>query len=173
MDYNIVKTVDRKQKRFSKLLGRVMVVFAVIFVFMGIIFQNGFLLPAILLAALYYFYTRRIRTGYEYSFFNDYFSVDVIRGKRSRKTEQVLYYDNIEVVAPHDHESVLKYKQKGGTEHLKKYDYTSYDDDIPYYTMIVTKEAKDENEKIKLLLDLDDESLHYLKIRYPERVYLN
>ena len=33
---------------------------------------------------------------------------------------------------------------------LKKFDYTSYDDNIPYYTMIVYENK----EKIKLLLDL-------------------
>ena len=34
----------------------------------------------------------------------------------------------MEVTAPHWHESVAKYKKNGGTEQLKKFDYTSYDD---------------------------------------------
>ncbi len=169
MEYNIVKTVDRKPKRFSKLLSRLMIVFAVLFVLLGIIFDTGYMLPAILLAALYYFYTSSINTGYEYSFDNEYFTVDAIRGRRRRKQVQLLYYDGLEVVAPHDHEAVAKYKKVGGTVKLKKYDYTSYEDDIPYYTMIIMKE----DEKIKLLLDLDEELLHFLKIRYPEKVYLN
>ncbi len=171
MNYNLIKTVDRKPKRFSKLLSRLMIVFAVIFVVAGIIFQSGFFFPAILLALLYYFYNARNRTGYEYTLYNEYFTVDVIRGRRRRRTDQVLYYEDIEVVAPPDHETVLKYKKAGGTEKIKKYDYTSYDDDIPYYTMIVRKREK--KEKIKLLLDLDEELLHFLKIRYPRKVYLN
>ncbi len=168
MDYNIVQTVNRKPKRGSKILGTLMIVFAVIFVLMGIIFDTGFMLPAILLAALYYFFNASNNTGYEYSFGNEMFMIDVIKGRRRRKTDQVLYYDNIEVVAPHDHEAVAKYRKNGGTEHLKKYDYTSYNDDIPYYTMIVTKD----DQKIKVLLDLDEESLHFLKLRDPQKVYL-
>ncbi len=95
--------------------------------------------------------------------------MDLIRGRRRRKTAQTLYYEDLEVVAPPDHEVVAKYKKVGGTEKIKKYDYTSYEDDIPYYTMIIKRDG----EKIKLLMDLDEELLHFLKIRYPQKVYLN
>ncbi len=169
MEYNIIKIVDRKPKPFSKLLSRLMIVLAVIFVILGIIFTSGYLLPAILLAALYFIYTALINTGYEYSFDNEFFTVDLIRGRRRRKTAQTLYYKDLEVVAPPDHEAVAKYKKIGGTVKIKKYDYTSYEDDIPYYTMIINREG----EKIKLLMDLDEELLHFLKIRYPQKVYLN
>ena len=80
----------------------------------------------------------------------------------------MLYYKNLEVVAPPDHETVMKYKKKGGTEKIRKYDYTSYEDDIPYYTMIISKNG----EKIKLLLDLNEETLRFLKLRYPMKVFL-
>ena len=73
----------------------------------------------------------------------------------------------MEVTAPHWHESVAKYKKNGGTESLKKYDYTSYDDNIPYYTMIITEDGR----KIKLLLDLTEEMLHMMKTQHPEKVY--
>ncbi len=169
MDYNIAKTVNRRPKRFSKMLRALMLVFCVIFVAFGILFDSGFFFPAILLALLYFLYTASNNTGYEYTFYNDYFSVGVIRGRRRRRSEMVLYYDDMETVAPPNHETVLKYKKKGGTERIKKYDFTSYEDEIPYYTMIVKKG----NRKIKVLLDLDEEILHFLKIRYPQKVYLN
>lgn len=143
-------------------------IFAVIFVLLGILFQNGYFMPAFLLAALYYFYTIMNDSAYEYNFENEKFSIDVIKGKRRRKTAHVLYYKNLEVVAPPDHETVAKYKKNGGTEKIKKYDYTSYEDDIPYYTMIITKNQ----EKIKLLLDLNEETLRFLKLRYPMKVFL-
>ena len=60
-----------------------------------------------------------------------------------------------------------KYKKNGGTEQLKKYDYTSYDDNTPYYTMII----KEDGRKIKLLLDLTEEMLHTIKTQHPEKVY--
>ena len=52
-------------------------------------------------------------------------------------------------------------------EKLKKYDYTSYEDDVPYYTMII----KEDGQKIKLLLDLTEEMLHTIKTQFPEKVY--
>ena len=55
-----------------------------------------------------------------------------------------------------------------GTEKLKKFDYTSYDDNIPYYTMIVYENK----EKIKLLLDLNDSMLEAVKRVYPQKVYM-
>lgn len=168
MDFKLTQQVTRKQKKYSKLLSRLMVVFAVIFVIMGIIFQNGYFMPAFLLAALYYIYTMFNDSAYEYNFENEQFSIDVIKGKRRRKTVHVLYYKNLEIVAPPDHELVAKYKKNGGTEKIKKYDYTSYEDSIPYYTMIITKNE----EKIKLLLDLNEEILRFLKLRYPMKVFL-
>ena len=104
---------------------------------------------------------------YEYTLENDTLSIDVIYGKKYRKTAHVLELKNMEVTAPHWHESVAKYKKNGGTEQLKKYDYTSYDDNTPYYTMII----KEDGRKIKLLLDLTEEMLHTIKTQHPEKVY--
>ena len=51
---------------------------------------------------------------------------------------------------------------------MKKYDYTSYEDDIPYYTMI----TYEDNKKIKLLLDLNNSMLEAIKRVYPQKVYM-
>lgn len=73
----------------------------------------------------------------------------------------------LEVVAPHEHEAVRIYKKGKGND-LKKYDYTSYEDGVEYYTMIIYED----NEKIKLLLDLNEEMLTELKKRYPTKIYI-
>ncbi|MCD8301078.1 MAG: hypothetical protein LUC41_07940 [Clostridiales bacterium] len=169
MTYDITKQVERRKKKFYGLLSKLMIIFAIVFVVCGIIFQNGYFFPAILLALLYYFYTYNANLSFEYNFLQEYFTVDVIRGRRGRKTTQVVYYKDIEVVAPPDHDTVLKYKKKGGTEKVKKYDYTSYLEGIPYYTVIFTRDR----EKVKLLMDLDDEILHALKLKYPQKVYIS
>lgn len=100
---------------------------------------------------------------------NEQLTIDVIYGNKYRKTAHELDLRQLEVVAPHWHGSVAKYKKNGGTEHLKKYDYTSYEEDTPYYTMII----KEDGRKIKLLLDLTEEMLHTLKTRYPQKVFLH
>ena len=166
-DYKIVEQVSRKKKSMSGVLRKVMILFAVIFVIMGIAISQSFMLAGFLLAALYFVYDVFSQKDYEYTLENDQLSIDVIYGKKYRKTAHVLELKELEVVAPHWHESVAKYKKNGGTEQLKKYDYTSYDDNTPYYTMII----KEDGRKIKLLLDLTEEMLHTIKTQHPEKVY--
>ena len=166
-DYKIVEQVSRKKKSMSGVLRKVMVLFAVIFVILGITISQSFMLAGFLLAALYFVFDIFSQKDYEYTLENDQLSIDVIYGKKYRKTAHVLELKELEVVAPHWHESVAKYKKNGGTEQLKKYDYTSYDDNTPYYTMII----KEDGRKIKLLLDLTEEMLHTIKTQHPEKVY--
>ena len=166
-DYKIVEQVSRKKKSMSGVLRKVMILFAVIFVIMGIAISQSFMLAGFLLAALYFVFDIFSQKDYEYTLENDTLSIDVIYGKKYRKTAHVLELKNMEVTAPHWHESVAKYKKNGGTEQLKKFDYTSYDDNIPYYTMII----KEDGRKIKLLLDLTEEMLHTMKTQHPEKVY--
>ena len=166
-DYKIVEQVSRKKKSMSGVLRKVMVLFAVIFVIMGIAISQSFMLAGFLLAALYFVFDIFSQKDYEYTLENDTLSIDVIYGKKYRKTAHVLELKNMEVTAPHWHESVAKYKKNGGTEQLKKFDYTSYDDNVPYYTMII----KEDGRKIKLLLDLTEEMLHTMKTQHPEKVY--
>ena len=166
-DYKIVEQVSRKKKSMSGVLRKVMILFAVIFVIMGIAISQSFMLAGFLLAALYFVFDIFSQKDYEYTLENDQLSIDVIYGKKYRKTAHVLELKDLEVVAPHWHESVAKYKKNGGTEQLKKFDYTSYDDNVPYYTMII----KEDGRKIKLLLDLTEEMLHTIKTQHPEKVY--
>ena len=139
----------------------------VLFVVMGITISQAFMLPGFLLAGLYFVFDIFSQKDYEYMMENGQFEIDVIYGKKYRKTAHILELSNLETVAPHWHESVARYKKNGGTEKLKKYDYTSYDEDTPYYTMII----REDGHKIKLLLDLNEELLHAMKTQYPEKVY--
>ena len=167
-DYKITQQVKRKSKRFAKPLSVTMVVLAVVLVILAIIFDTGLMMPAFLFAALYYVFSINADTEYEYALENGILTIDVIRGKRRRKTAHTLALKDLEVIAPNWHESVAKYRKDGGTEKLKKFDYTSYDDNIPYYTMI----TYEDKEKIKLLLDLNSSMLEAIKRVYPQKVYL-
>ena len=166
-DYKITQQVKRKSKRFAKPLSVTMVILAVVLVILAIMFDTGLMMPA-LFAALYYVFSINADTEYEYTMENGVMTIDVIRGKRRRKTVHTLDIKDVEVIAPNWHEAVEKYRKDGGTEKLKKFDYTSYDDNIPYYTMI----AYEDKEKIKLLLDLNISMLEAIKRVYPQKVYL-
>ena len=152
----------------SGILRVSMVVFAILFLLAGIAFSRGMMLPAFLFAALYFIYDIFSQRDYEYVFEDRHLTIYVILGKRYRKTAHVLDLENLETVAPNWHEAVAKYRKNGGSIKLSKYDYTSYDDDTPYYTMIITENKR----KIKLLLDLNDEALDMLKRSFPHKVFM-
>ncbi len=169
MMYNntIIVQVSRRAKPMTGMLRKMMVVFAVLLVLMGITISQGFMLPGFLFVVLYFAYNIFSRRDYEYRLEGNQFMIYVILGKKYRREAHALDLKNIEVIAPADHERVAKYKRDGGSVRLKKFDYTSYDPDIPYYTMIVTEEGR----KVKILLDLDLEMLQALKRMYPDRVF--
>lgn len=166
-NYRIVTQVNRKKKKMSGFLRGIMIALAVLFVLMGIIFSRGFMLPGFLMVVLYFIYDIFSQKDYEYKLENGMFSIDVIYGKKYRRHRHDLNLQELEVLAPNWHDAVAKYRIKGGTVRLHKYDYTSYDDNIPYYTMII----KEEGKKIKLLLDLTDEMLQRIKHMHPDKVF--
>ena len=166
-DYKIVEQVTRKKKKLSGVLKKTMVFFAVVFVVMGITISQAFMLAGFCLAGLYFVYGTFCQRDYEYTMENEKLTIDVIYGNKYRRTAHELDLRQLEVVAPHWHQAVAKYKKNGGTEKLPKNDYTSYEEDTPYYTMI----AIEDRQKIKLLLDLSDEMLQTMKCSYPSKVF--
>lgn len=167
-DYAIVKQVKRKPKAMTGILRKVMIIFAVVILLLGVTISQGFMLPGFLLVALYFGYDVYSQKEYEYRLESGRLTIDVILGKRYRKTAHILELSEMEVTAPNRHEAVAKYRRDAGGVKLPKYDYTSYEEDMPYFTMI----AIENRTKIKLLLDLDEEMLQTLKRLYPERVFL-
>lgn len=166
-DYAIVKQVKRKPKAMTGFLRKVMILFAVLILLLGVTISQGFMLPGFLLVVLYFAYDIYSQKEYEYRLESGRLTIDVILGKRYRKNAHILELSEMEVTAPSRHEAVAKYRRDAGGVKLPKYDYTSYEEDTPYYTMI----TMENRTKIKLLLDLDEEMLQALKRMYPERVY--
>ncbi|MEZ3488230.1 MAG: hypothetical protein K1W22_17025 [Lachnospiraceae bacterium] len=167
-NYKIVEQVIRKPRPLSGVLKTVMIVFAVILLLLGITLSQGFMLPGFLLVVLYYFYSTYSQKEYEYILEENHLTIDVIFGKKHRKSAHYLDMEALEVLAPNWHNAVAAYRKNGGSITLPKYDYTSYEDDTPFYTMIITENR----QKIKLLLDLSDSMLQMIKRRYPDRVFL-
>lgn len=168
-DYRIIGQVVRKPKAMSGVLKKMMVFFAVIFLLLGIMISQGFMLPGFLLVVLYFFYSVLSQREYEYVLEGQTLTIDVILGRRYRRTAHILELNTMEATAPSRHEAVAKYRKDTGTIQLPKYDYTSYEEDTPFYTMIVMENR----QKIKLLLDLSEEMLQALKRSYPDKVFLS
>jgi Ca2+/Na+ antiporter len=166
--FKITKQVKRKTKLSAKVLTKMMLILTVVFILLAVAFTTGYMMFAFLFAALYLLFSAQTDREYEYNFENGILTIDVIKGKRRRKTAHTLNMKDLEVLAPNWHDAVARYRKNGGSEKLPKYDYTSYDEDVPYYTMIIMEDQK----KIKLLLDLDGEMLDLIKRVYPQKVYL-
>ena len=122
-DYKIVEQISRKKKSMSGVLRKVMVLFAVIFVILGITISQSFMLAGFLLAALYFVFDIFSQKDYEYTLENDQLSIDVIYGKKYRKTAHVLELKELEVVAPHCHQTQKAAKK---SRFLRGFLFTAY-----------------------------------------------
>ena len=84
-NYKIVEQVKRKQKPFAGLLRKVMIIFGVLLLLLGVTISQGFMLPGFLLVVLYAAYNIFSRKEYEYTMENNQLSIDVIFGNRYRR----------------------------------------------------------------------------------------
>lgn len=164
----IVQQVKRKEKAMTGILKKAMILFAVLFVVMGITISQGFMLPGFLVTGLYFIYDVLSQREYEYVLEGSRLEISVIYGGRYRKEAHMLDLKDVEAVAPSRHEKVAAYLKDGGSIRIPKYDYTSYEENVPYYTMIVMEDK----QKIKILMDLNEEMLGYMKSKYPDKVFL-
>ena len=74
-------------------------------------------------------------------------------------------WTSVKLLCRPDAPEALPYK-KGGSIPIKKVDYTSYKEEIPYYTMI----AEEDGKPLKLLLDLNDDAIRLIRRRNREAV---
>lgn len=169
MNYKMVKEVHRRVKTSTKVLSKTMIVLCVLFLLAGIVMDRGMLFLSLLTVGMYFIFEAYSVKDYEYVMEGNSFTITVIHARRRRREEHMLNLKELEVVAPNWHEAVAKYRLKGGTEKLPKYDYTSYEPEIPYYTMIITENQK----KIKLLLDLPEDMLQAMKRINPQKVFVH
>ena len=103
MNYKIVEQVSRKKKSMSGVLRVVMIIFAVLFVVMGITISQAFMLPGFLLAGLYFVFDIFSQKDYEYMMENGQFEIDVIYGKKYRKTAHILLLQFFGKTVPEAH----------------------------------------------------------------------
>ena len=149
----IVIAVRRKIRSSEKVLRGVMIFLAVFFLLQGILFSTGFMLPCLLMTGTCFWYGYAIRREYEYALEDGWMRVFRV-SDRGRFLQHEFPLTDITVLARPDDPAVAAYR-KGGSEKIQKFDYTSYQEEIPYYTMIVTQNG----QRIKLLLDLTPEAI--------------
>ena len=164
MDDTIVISVSRKPRSSDVFLRRLMAALAVVFLAMGILLSTALMLPCFLMAVCYYWYRHASKREYEYTLDNEAIKIDRVSDLGRRELYEIPF-DRITLLCRPDAPEAMPYR-KGGSVKVKKEDYTSYRDDIPYWTMI----AEEDGTPLKLLLDLNDEAVRMIRRQNPSAV---
>ena len=164
MNETVVISVSRKTRPSETLLRRLMAALGVLFLLLGIMFSTGFMLPCALTVLCYYVYRHASKREYEYTLEDDTLKIERVSSTGRRPLYEIRF-DRITLLCAPDAPEAMPYK-KGGSVKVHKEDYTSYREDVPYYTMIV----RDEPKPLKLLLDLTPEAIRLIRRRRPEAV---
>ena len=180
MDETLVISVSRKPRPSEILLRRLMGVLGVVFLLQGIMFSSAFMLPCFLMVLCWFWYSYASKREYEYTLEDRILKIDRVSDRGRRRLYEIPFGEIRLVCAPAtfracfsltprvsfsassasapDAPEALPYK-KGGSIRVKKEDFTSYREGVPYYTVIV----RDTPRPLKLLLDLTPEALRLIR----------
>lgn len=167
MNETIVISVSRKTRPSETLLRRLMAALGVLFLLMGIMFSTGFMLPCALMVLCYYIYRHASKREYEYTLEDETLKIDRV-SDRGRRELYEIPFSRILLLCRPDAPEAMPYK-KGGSVKVNKEDFTSYREDVPYYTMIV----RDDPKPLKLLLDLTPEAIRMIRRSVPAAVHVD
>ena len=160
----LVISVDRKVRPSEVLLRRAMAVLAGFFLLQGIMFSSSFMLPCFLMTLAYFVYRHLAKREYEYTLSDGILKIERV-SDRGRSMLWEIPFGEIRLLCAHDAPEAAPYRKNGSVK-VKKYDYTSCREDVPYYTMILEEKGK----TIKLLLDLTPEAISMIRRENPTAV---
>ena len=164
MEETMVISVSRKPRSSEKVLKGVMIGCAVLFLLQGILFSTGFMLPCFLMVICYYWYSRSCSREYEYTLSDEMLRIERVSDSGRRLLHEIPF-QQIRLICRPDAPEAAPYR-KGGSTRIRKVDYTSYREDIPYYTVI----AEEDGRALKLLLDLNGEAIRMIRRKNREAV---
>ena len=162
----IVIAVRRKRRKSESLIRGAMIALAALFLLEGILFSRGFMLPCFLMTLACFLYGFATRREYEYTLEEGLIRIERVTDYGRRCLHEIRY-DRIELLTRPDSPEAAPYK-KGGSVRVRKYDYTSYEEEVPYYTLI----AGENGQKYKFLLDLTPEAIARIRRCNPAAVRL-
>ncbi len=166
MNQTVVISVSRTVRPREVLLRRLMAVLAAVFLAQGILFSTGFMLPCFLMTLCYFWFSHASRREYEYTLEDGLLRIERV-SDRGRRVLHEIPFSEIQLLCRPDAPEAAPYR-KGGSVRIRKVDYTSYREDVPYYTMI----AAENGQPLKLLLDLTEEGIRVLRRECREAVRL-
>lgn len=155
--------VARKQNPLTKVLRIVVIALAVLLCAAGLYLMNFiFLIPAVLLGIVAYFFLPRLDVEFEYLYLDKEITIDKIFSKQSRKRAMVLDLNKMEMMAPVSSHVFDPYRSRKVSEK----DYSSGLPDAKRYG-IVYHEGSD--DKI-IIIEPNAEMLKAIRTVFPRKV---
>ena len=156
--------VRRTVRPSERVLKGAMLALAILFLLLGILLSRGMMLPCFLMTLCYFWFSHASKREYEYTLADGVLKIERV-SDRGRRVLHEIPFAAVKLLCDPDAPEALPYK-KGGSIPVRKYDYTSYRDDIPYRTLI----AEEDGQVFKFLLDLNDEAVRMIRRQNPSAV---
>ena len=152
--------IKRKPLPLFRVIKVLVVVAAVLMVAGGMFFPPLFFIAGGLIA-LYSWGLPQFDVEYEYLIVNDRIDVECIYSRNKRKNLMSMDFDKMELLAPMNSHHLDSYK------HVEVVDFSANDkEQAPYVMVVNSKEGLR-----KVLLQLDDTTVHNMKNHMPRKVF--
>lgn len=158
--------VKREASSADTLKKVAIIVGIVLLVAAGIFITPMFLIGAVALGAGAYYIFPKFDVEYEYLVLNKELDVDAIYARKKRKNMGRYNLDSMDLMAPLNSHRMEYYN---GNTRLTVKDYTSGKCDQNCYAMII----KSDHNTVKVLLELDRDTVENMKRTYPNKVFLD
>lgn len=154
--------IVRKRNIYDHISIFIAVAFFIMLALLSIILLNPILLIILIILAFasYHFKIPNTRLEFEYSMLNSELNIDMILNKAKRKHMCSFNIKDVKLLSYKDSPELKKYS---GT---KQYNYSSNDENITTYILIVTQN----NTTTAYMLDLDEELLNLIKAYIPRQI---
>lgn len=155
--------VARKQNPLAKVLKGAAIVLAVILCAFGFITMNFlYLIPAVILGIVVYFFIPRLDLEFEYLYLDKEITIDKIFSKENRKRAMVVDLNKMEFMALYTSHELDSYKSRK----VPIKDFSSGEADAKPYAIVYHDASGDE----LILIEPNDEMLKLIRQVFPRKV---
>lgn len=164
MNYTMYEQlIARKPSPFNSLIriGTIVLILAVAVLGFPFIAMFSIILAMAMGVGAAYLIFPRLKVEYEYLFLNHEVSVDVIYDQSKRKKVMEFDLQKIMVIAPQGSQRLA------GIHYDKSYDFSTGDDTMPVFAVIVTSEQ----DTSCVLMSLDQEAQNHVQFYVPSKFF--
>lgn len=157
--------VEKKKSMLMLFLNAFVLTLAIIALILSCLSLPFMILIALVLACAWYFLFLYSNQEYEYSYFDGDVRFARILNKSRRKNLKSYTMDEVIQIAPAGDRSVMKYEND---PKVKKRNYTSRFQGVPYYEMVIR--SSDDDGLVLIQFEPDEAYLNAVCMKYSQKV---